>query len=313
MLDLGHFPSAPRVDVFATPSAATLPPSQSVGTWNSWVKPRGITMVHILCIGGGGGGGAGFTRSAGNNGGGGGGGGGSSQTSLLIPAAFLPDVLFVQVGQGGAGGASSGNAGVAGIVSTVSIAPSELLVDFNIVCRSGTTGAGLGAAGPQNSGGSAGGGGTIPTIANMPLAGAGIFQTYIGGQASGGGAAGNVGNLVTIALNGAICLGGCGGAGVMSTDKVGGAYDPVVESKLSEDRPAGAAAGSNDGSPGTQLWIPGNLLYFFGGSGGSSSDGGVGGRGGNGGFGAGGGGGGAGTTGGRGGDGGSGLVVFTCW
>lgn len=32
--------------------------------WQTWRRPPGKTMLHILCIGGGGGGGGGFTAAA---------------------------------------------------------------------------------------------------------------------------------------------------------------------------------------------------------------------------------------------------------
>ena len=41
---------------------------------STWVKPSGITVVYIECIGGGGGGGGGSSQSSGDEGGAGGGG-----------------------------------------------------------------------------------------------------------------------------------------------------------------------------------------------------------------------------------------------
>lgn len=63
-------------------------------TWQKWYKPRGVSMVYMFTIGGGGGGGGGFSRASGAAGGGGGGGSASS-ASLLIPAFFVPDILYV--------------------------------------------------------------------------------------------------------------------------------------------------------------------------------------------------------------------------
>jgi hypothetical protein len=79
--------------------------SNSVTTnasWQQWIKPKGVTMVHMLCIGAGGGGAGGQSSPANKGGGGGGGSGGIS--SLIIPAIFIPDRLNILVGSGGGGG-----------------------------------------------------------------------------------------------------------------------------------------------------------------------------------------------------------------
>ena len=89
--------------------------------WQQWVKPTGANMIYMYAIGGGGGGGGGFTRAAAAAGGGGGGGGAAATASLLIPAIFVPDVLYVQPGIGGLGSTGSGVAGSAGGHSYVSI------------------------------------------------------------------------------------------------------------------------------------------------------------------------------------------------
>lgn len=92
MLDLQHIPvstGASDVQIFTNPSTVT-----NV-QWCTWKKPRGKSMMHILCIGGGGGGGGGFTRTAGNAGGGGGSGGGSAQTRVTLPLFYVPDILYV--------------------------------------------------------------------------------------------------------------------------------------------------------------------------------------------------------------------------
>ena len=81
--DFGFLPPQFTSDVqmfFANTNATT--------QWQQWIKPKGVTMVHILCIGAGGGGGGG--QSASGNKGGGGGGGSGAIGSLIIPAIFLP-------------------------------------------------------------------------------------------------------------------------------------------------------------------------------------------------------------------------------
>ena len=105
------------VKIFTTPSTVT-----NV-QWNTWIKPKGKSMMNIICIGGGGGGGGGFTRAGGAAGGGGGGGGSSAVTRLTIPLFLVPDVLYVQVGAGGQGVGSGGGTAGSGVLSYVSIYP----------------------------------------------------------------------------------------------------------------------------------------------------------------------------------------------
>jgi hypothetical protein len=102
--------------------------------FKEWIKPRGVSMVQMICIAGGGGGGGGFTRTAGSAGGGGGGGACSGIARFICPAIFLPEMLFVQVGGGGIGAAPAGN-GTAGLNSYVLTSPTAVLP--NIVCYSG--------------------------------------------------------------------------------------------------------------------------------------------------------------------------------
>ncbi|NBX52013.1 hypothetical protein EBT25_19275 [bacterium] len=122
MLDLLHLPKSVtgNTDYFYGKS-------NSIGAvWETWEKPRGITMIRITCIGGGSGGSSGFPSATTNARGGGAGGGSGGVTTVIIPASFLPDVLYVSVGRGGLGGASStpaASAGGLGIGSYVSIVP----------------------------------------------------------------------------------------------------------------------------------------------------------------------------------------------
>src|SRR5580698_8056940 len=83
-----------------------------VGTQNSpgtaafqvWQKPIGISMIHIALLSSGAGGGAGFTGATSTLRGGGSGGGCGGITRFIIPAACVPDVLYVYPGAGGAPG-----------------------------------------------------------------------------------------------------------------------------------------------------------------------------------------------------------------
>jgi len=132
MLDLYHLTenTKGKIDYFYGKSDI------NAEVWEVWEKPRGINMIQITCIGGGGGGGASNNSTTARGGGAGGSSGGF--TSLLIPAIFLPDVLYVSAGDGGAGGAAGNPAGLGGfgIGSYVSVAPLENII---ITTTSATT------------------------------------------------------------------------------------------------------------------------------------------------------------------------------
>lgn len=299
------FPSpAGPVDVKIFTTVATASNVQ----FNTWTKPKNKSFAWIYCVGGGGGGGGGFSAAAAAARGGGGGGGSSAQMTLLIPTLYLPDTLYLQVGAGG-GGVASGTGGV-GLQSQVHIWPNNSTAANTLCSTSGSTTPG-GGTGTGAAVGSAGGAGSAAAIANCPLAAMGNFQ-FIAGQAglAGGAVAGAVGTAAVIPVNGSRTMGGGGGAGTTSADFAGSGVTTIANSILSDMRPIAAAAGSNTGSSGYQLWKP---FWSWSGMGGASSNAGVGGAGGHGGFGSGGGGGGGGTTGGIGGNGGNGLIVIACW
>lgn len=313
MLDIGHLPSSfgrgGNVDIQIFNRYSTVTNTQ----WLTWTKPRGKTYASIFALGGGGGGGGGFTAIAGNARGGGGGGACASQASVAMPLAFLPDILYIQVGVGGAGGVSGVSAS-AGLQTYVAIYPHTNAM--NCVLRSANSDAGGGTSG---SGIAAGGGGTAPTVgtlASCPLAAIGAQHAFVIGivGASGGAQGGAVGvsaAAMQSSPQGLFVTPGAGGAGVTAADFAGGGFTASAGTNyISIIRPVAPAAGSNNGCSGFTLWQP---FYNFGGCGGSSSNAGIGGGGGCGAYGSGGGGGGGGTTGGRGGIGGCGLVMITCW
>lgn len=309
MYDLWR-PTTSDVQVFC--GALTLANGTQV---QSWVKPRGVTTVTIQGCGGGAGGGGAHGNVAGAARGGGGGGGSSCFTTSTYIASFLPNVLYVICGTGGAGGAGStangaASDGAVGIVSRVEFDPRTTNQD--IIWQSGNTAPTAGAKGTAATGGAAGSAGGVITASNIPFGGPGNFYCQAGaGGNSGGSQAGAIGGAITILSNGnGICMGAPGGAGTTSADFAGGLITAVASLFLSDIRPQGAAAGSNNGSGGPQLLAP---FFSFCGLGGGSSNTGVGGHGGPGAYGAGGGGGGAGTTGGTGGRGGPGIVIITAW
>jgi len=266
----------------------------STPSWHTWRKPRGCSFVFLFGVSGGAGGGFGFTRTAGNPGGGGGGGGPGAAVATMIPALFLPDILYVAVGFGGTPG-NSGNE------TLISVQPNNSTNGFFILNITGGGFGGIGSAGAAGSGGGVG----ASTTARL-----GTFGPLVTGAgpvgASGGAQTGAVGaNVAYLAgTNGFVC-GGAGGAGSTGTDFAGGnqtspstAYYPTIN--------GGSGAGAA-GAPGIKL--PDQFI-FTGGSGGASNNSGVGGAGGAGALGCGGGGGGAGATGGAGGRGGDGIVII---
>lgn len=284
------------VQIFNNPSASTT-------EWHVWNKPKGAKLTYILCIGGGGGGGGGATGAAASSRTGGGGGGGCSMTTLLMQTALLPERLFISVGAGGVGGAPGLGNGAAGGISYVTINPAATIVASNVLAKSSTTATPAGGAAGNSNGQAA----TAATIGEMPLAGLGFWQAINGQTGQNGGAAGAASTNTTIPTTSVMTQGATGGSGVTSADVAGGQITAITNSLLSEVRPIGAAAGSNNGSGGFLFNAP---FFSFAGLGGASSNAGVGGDGGNGAYGSGGGGGGGGTTGGRGGTGGNGLVLI---
>ena len=284
-------------------------------TWQTWQKPKNCKFVYITAIGGGGGGG-----SSGNVAGtsaGGGGGGASSITSILIPAALIPDTLYVQVGMGGTGG-SGASVGSSGGLSTISILPNTTAT--NVIIQSGSV-AGVGGSNGNTSVGSGtgGAGGTVFTKSSGFLSNLGTFSSIVG-DVGGNAGYGTNGSTKTALSTMALCGGG-GGAGKLSgTDFAGGSI--LAGGVLG--RVAGGTGGvaASNGNGGIITIIPNLLSYSStefpfastGGSGaGSNQNGTGGGNGGNGAIGSGGGGAGAlvGGTGRVGGNGGNGIVFIT--
>ena len=286
--------------------------SVNVQGFQKWNKPRGVSMVYMFTIAGGGGGG-GTANSA--NGGGGGGGACSGLVRFICPAIFLPDTLFVQVGDGGQGGIA-GNSGGNGTNSYILTSSTAVLP--NIVCYSGVNVPGGGIAGVAAS---AGTGGTVPTIAvTQPINSCGEWFALVGlvGAAGGFNA---TGTAVTAWAANSLSPGAGGGGATAGVDSDGGAQTATALLDIGNQGyyPTGAGNVAKGGT-GTGAGINGSsgisrLTPFFnsGGAGAGSNSAATGGQGGHGGYGCGGGGGGGGTTGGDGGGGGDGLVVIISW
>jgi hypothetical protein len=300
MFDVSHLPNVNNgadIQVFKTPGVFP------------WYKPRGKSLITMLLIGGGGGGGGGFAGAAATARSGGGG-GSSGIAKLSIPAAFLPEILFCQVGLGGLGG-DANIGGAAGDFSAVTLNPNNktdapLRVVFS---GSGTTSGG--GAGTAAAAGAAGGAGAAPAT--------GITLAQIGSLVGNSGQAGSAGGAPTGSSPAAIVgfttgtMGGCGGAGLgtTATEYAGGGISAAAPFLAVP----GGILGGGRGVDGYErnfspLYLPTLFQASIAGTGGGSSNAGVGGNGGNGGIGSGGGGGGAGVTAGRGGNGGNGMIMI---
>lgn len=314
--------------------------------WQTWVKPKGVTMCFMLAIGGGGGGGGGFSTVTNTSLGGGGGGAAGGVSKLLIPAFFLPDNLFIQVGEGGTAGQKGANSGSAttaggqGGISYISLGRST--ANPNVLFQSSATAPGGGGGGASAAAGSAG---TVPTaaVATNALLQLGIFASNISNIAGGTGGLG-AGGSITAYADGQIftTAGGGGGnasAGAPGTANVGGSIVATGDYEFITAGghlvpPAATAQitaftliqggrlppdGNYTGGAGMNIYSP---FIFTGGGGGQSTIDQVtaAGEGGRGGIGGGGGGGGSGhsptgqvSRGANGGPGGPGLVVIYSW
>jgi len=307
------------LDVFDIPSPEfnvktfiSAPTATGASSWQTWVKPRGCSFIHIFAVGGGGGGGAAIVGDSYLSTGCGGGGGSGTQSSLLFLADNLPDMLFIQVGNGGEGGTGAGVAGGTSVVSIAAITTGNLV----LISTSGGSGGGLGSGTTSGLGGN---GGATTTIASSVLSY--LAQLTYGGTISIAGQAGTAGgtfamggvNLV-LPITGLIVTGGTGGG---SANAPGGNFITPVGDYVFPVQLGGLANIGVDSKGSNGFKVP-NLLYFYGGTGGGSNffGNGVGGSGGIGSYGCGGGGGGLTyDTGLRasGGKGGSGFVTITAY
>ena len=278
--------------------------SPTGASYLSWSKRKAASMIHILIIGHGGNGGLGVA-GANSTAAGGGGGGSGSQTSVLIPACMVPDVLFLSLAYGGSGAASSfvafdmtGNA-------------------QSIVARANGGGNGGNAAGATA--GAAGTAGAIATLASMCRGGAGIVN-FLVGQAGIIGGTTVAGAAQTAPTTGLYVAGGTGGGGLpaaAATGTAGGGFTGAgVWPSMSGGTSAGASSTGTDGAAGIEdyngIWLP---TPGLGGASGGGTTGGSG-SGGNGGPGCGGGGSGGCITGqtvGAAGKGGPALCIITQW
>ena len=287
--DLLHLPQPPYTQVY-----------NSRGTY-TWNKPQGITMVSFFVVGGGGGGGAGGNAGVTVGVTGGGGGGGGAVTKLIIPAIFIPESLFINVG---AGGVSS----TAGGASFIDVAGGTNVFTTRIVFSDGGTQGGVGGA----AAGTAGPGGAASTTASAIYHNLGIFTSIAGGSGTAGAGTGTAGIPLTTNLT----SGGSGGAGRNSQFGLGTPGTITGNETILPTLSPGDRAVTLDGQSGVYSLAPFQSYGGIGAYGGVRTAGIIGGRGGNGVYGSGGGGGGSSTSaasGGAGGTGGDGFVIITCF
>ena len=296
--------------------------------WQTWLKPKNISFINILCIGGGAGGG-GARGNTNNSAGGGGGGGSAAFSNGLFPASLLPDRLYVLVGRGGVGGTggglnNNGGQGGSGELSYVSVTPS--ISNTSVLMKNGDVAASGGGGSTSSLAGSLGNGGgiwvyTVSTANSNVFPQLGQITATVGVAGVAGGAVGVIGNSITITST---LTGGAGGGGNTAAGAAfnGGSITGVGIIPTIVGGTANSVTLIN-GREGLGLNLPTKNsnsplpLFFTGGSGGGSGglSGIAGGDGGDGSFGCGGGGGGGAynNTGGSGGRGGDGLIIFTCW
>ena len=211
-----------------------------------WIKPRGITMVHITAIGAGGGGGAGnaSTNTAAS---GGSGGGSGAVTRLTIPAIFLTDSLEITVAGGGNGGPTGGGSTAGN--TFVDCARGSDVAGTRIIQANGGSGGNVGAAGAASTGGGAG---AIGVQTNAVYQALGTWVS-VAGQAGGGGVNAAAGTAVSILGNSTINSGGAAGGGKSAANANfnGGAITGFVLIPTLAGGTGGGAGGAENGNNGT--------------------------------------------------------------
>lgn len=287
-----------KVSVFLTAPHYNVPTAQ----WQTWRKPRNASLLYIFALGSGGGGGHGCEEiDSAVNRGGGGGGGSAASCSLLIPAARVPDVLYVNVAPPGIGaGPDDGHNGNGGSLTYVSVERKQTAAAY-LILRSGATAAGPGLISNSSAGGVCVNAGGIATATGAMGMGEGHWRA-IAGQLGSDGADAGASPLNVDYAPGTICTGGAGGgSAVVGTGDTAGAD---INAFGRYPKVQGGAVLGGAGNSGFNLLFDarGQLLgdYFMttggagGGGWGASPD--KGGDAGDGGYGSGGGGGGAGGS-----------------
>lgn len=313
MIDFGHLPRRAKI-------LQTFGPDVGKAVFEHvFPIPRTGSFVYALVISPGGAGGGGATGIAGTNRGGGGGGSPGNVAQYLFPTALTQGDLVIRMA-GPRTGAAAGAAGGSGtgfetqtyICGGRRIGPGSGMVDAGMQWGGG----GAGTSGSAGSGGFAftssaanSSGGVIVFSLSTP-------NTMGALSAAAGGAVTGADGRATSISGGFLVAGGCGGAGVGSSNVgfTGGAMGTGSSPDTHLNSVAGGASGGGAGVDALRLFQPEGFLPMFSPcSGGGSNGTGAGGKGGSGGIGCGGSGGGGGTTGGAGGNGGIGYILVVAF
>lgn len=258
MLDFSHIPTpygASDVQEFIGTAAG------NIADFQTWVKPRGKTMAHLLLFGPGGNGGVGAI-GANSTAAGGGGGGSGGQITMIFPLWAVPDTLFLYLARGG--GLNAGAVYVAPVVMTNNC--------FAYAERGSAGGNASGATA-----GAAGGAGGATISNNMPL-GWQWTDVVVAGQAGIIGGVAVSGAALTVPGGGLMVTGGTGGGGLPASAAAGtnGGSFTVAGIFASAPHPGGLGAtlATTPSGNGTHGGRPvAGLNFGFGGTGGGSTHG----------------------------------------
>lgn len=317
MLDFHHLLNNPNYDVQYFVAQTTNNIGATSGEWKTWRKPRGAKYIYMIGVGGGSSGGVGAYNAASTTGGGSGGATGG-QTTLFIPAMFVPDTLYVQPGVGGQQPATlvSGAVNVGGTATYVNVEPSTTPISamLNVLIANGGPNGSVGAN--TTAGGTATATAAVATSASMGLGYRGFVYPLAGQAGTAGGAPGVSGTGTGAMSSGLMVVNGSGGGG---TGASGGAQAGVIGDAYITINGGAAGSGATPAESGTSGYIVQPFIHYggIGGGGASTTAGGVAGSGGNGAPGCGGGGSGAASSANptlaRPGDGGPGFVYIITW
>lgn len=262
MLDFSHVMATPGVDIqsfFGISNTYATVAGNQAEEWRTWTKPRGINWVYMIAVGGGSSGATGIFTGTSVASAGGAGGNSGAQSTLLIPAIFVPNQLFIQLGVGGrVTSVTSGFSGQAGGTTMVAVEPA-------VGVTSGVPNIFFLIAAGQTA---------TPMSGNFPLAGRGWSQNIAGQFGGTAGATQNgAGGSITLPTTGLMVTGGAGSGGKDVTGAARGAGGAITGVGLGGTLPthAGGVAAASGVNAGNGIY--GRMVtpyMFYGGSGGGA-------------------------------------------
>lgn len=261
MLDFGHIPQPygnGDVQLFTGTAGAI------ATSWQTWTKPRGKTMLHIMLVGAGGNGGTGVVGANSVSAGGAGGQSGAI-TNIIVPLAFVPDVLFLSL-------AGRKPTATANFASIIAVAPVNTANNILVFANGGLHG-GNAAAG---TGGTVGTAAAIATAANMPLGWPFITSVCFASQLGTAGGAAIAAVALTLPVTGAFVTGGTGGGGLPAAAATGTNGGSITGAGVfpTSTGGVGSATATNPADTGKAGFQPiPKLGYFYGGTGAASTHG----------------------------------------